>query len=180
MKEKYFIAIILPQLYLDQIEKIKFNLFEKFGLKGALRSPPHITLHRPFEWKVDKEIELFKAVETFEKPKDFTIEVNGINSFETRVIYADVKQTTVLSNYQKELVWHLQKQLKITNEQHNGYGFKPHVTLAFRDLKKNKFNEVLEEVHKNKMNFSFVFNEVSVLKLVGNKWEELKNCTTRD
>ncbi len=180
MKEKYFIAIILPQPYLDEIEKIKFYLFEKFGLKGPLRSPAHITLHRPFEWKVDKEMELFKAIESFEKPKGFHLEVSGFNSFEPRVIYADIKPNKELSNYQKELVWHLQKHLKITNEQDNTYGFKPHITLAFRDLKKNKFNEVWEAINKNEINFSFIFNEVSVLKFVGNSWVELKKYITHD
>jgi 2'-5' RNA ligase len=51
----YFIAIIPPQPVFEETWQLKNHFKEHYQSKASLNSPPHITLHMPFEWKVEKE-----------------------------------------------------------------------------------------------------------------------------
>src|SRR3954471_7813802 len=88
--KKYFIAIVIPDPIFTEIEAVKDRLFRDHGLKGALRSPAHITLHRPFDWKTEKEELLLSRLEQFSFDEKFNIEIDGFDVFEPRVIFANV------------------------------------------------------------------------------------------
>lgn len=45
---KYFLAIVPDEAICDEVTILKEQLRDSFGLKYALRSPPHITLKMPF------------------------------------------------------------------------------------------------------------------------------------
>jgi 2'-5' RNA ligase len=52
-------------------------------------------------------------------------------------------------------------------------GFHPHMTIAFRDLKKNKFQEVWQLFKERKFQAEFPYAGISLLRLE-KKWEEIK------
>jgi 2'-5' RNA ligase len=54
-KEKYFIAIVPPEPIKTELQQLKQNFYNLYNTKGALRSPAHITLHMPFEFKEKEE-----------------------------------------------------------------------------------------------------------------------------
>src|SRR4051812_35439549 len=102
-KRKYFMAIILRGKAFEQAEKIKQGLNETFGLKGALRSPSHITLHRPFEWSEEKENMLREKLRSFPATVPFEIELKNFSSFSDRVVFIAVQQEPALAAYYAEL-----------------------------------------------------------------------------
>ena len=55
MPNRYFIAIIPPEPIHDQIVNIKKDISTKHNTYAALKSPPHITLHMPFNLEHNKE-----------------------------------------------------------------------------------------------------------------------------
>jgi 2'-5' RNA ligase len=167
---KYFLAIIIPQPLLDEIEKIKLELYNKHGLKGALRSKAHITLHRPFEWKEEKEAFLIEALQQFKFSNPCSIELQNFNCFEPRVIYVDVLTNIVLNELHNELKYFAQKNLKLLNEVNDMRGFHPHITIAFRDLKKPLFYELWQTFEQKKFNGNFKLTEFALLRLE-EKWE---------
>jgi 2'-5' RNA ligase len=169
--KKYFIAIVIPEPLHSQIEAIKQNLFAEHGLKGALRSPPHITLHRPFEWKEEKESVLIETLKTFKFEKGFEMQLMNFNFFEPRVIYADVIKNETLEELHQHLKTFAQKELRLLNEINDLRGFHPHVTVAFRDLKKPKFYELQKDFETKKLEGVFKYSGFSLLKLE-KKWEE--------
>ena len=63
MFRKFFIAIVPPEPLLSEIQDIKQSIFEKHNVKGALRSPGHITLHMPFSWEEEKEEKLISSLQ---------------------------------------------------------------------------------------------------------------------
>ncbi|MFO0356583.1 MAG: RNA 2',3'-cyclic phosphodiesterase [Sphingobacteriaceae bacterium] len=172
MNKKYFIAIVLPEPIQQEVEAMKQKLFTQFGLKGALRSPAHITLHRPFEWKEEKEQLLIDALQKFEFGKAFNLELKNFNCFHPRVIYVDVLKNELLFDLHKRLKYYAQENLKLLNEVEDMRGFHPHVTIAFRDLRKNKFEEVWVEFKEKMYQASFEVKGFSLLRLES-KWEEL-------
>lgn len=171
MNKKYFIAIVLPEPCQTAVMAYKTELLKQFNLKGALRSPAHITLHRPFEWKEEKEAELIEKLSQFKFGSEFEIELNNFNCFEPRVVYVDVMKNDLMYELHRELKYYAQVNLKLYNETGDMRGFHPHVTIAFRDLKKKMFDDVWNEFKDRKYKAEFQYTGFSLLKLE-EKWEE--------
>jgi 2'-5' RNA ligase len=171
---KYFIAIIIPDPFYSEIEGIKQELFERFDLRGALRSPAHITLHRPFEWREDREDLLIKNLSGFSFNEKFEVLIRDFDFFEPRVIFANVAPNKTLENLHTALAQFTQKNLRLFNEIDDKRGFHPHITVAFRDLKKPLFYSLREEFGNRKLSFQFHYAGFALLKLQ-KKWEILRN-----
>jgi len=167
---KYFIAIVLPEPGQGIIEDLKQNLFKQYSLKGALRSPAHITLHRPFEWKEERENRLIDTLKQFQAGPEFEIKLQNFGFFEPRVIYADVLENKNLRQLHDKLVKFAKKELHLFNEAEDLRGFHPHVTVAFRDLKKPLFYTLRERFSKENLQEKFKCNSFNLLKL-RDKWE---------
>ena len=171
---KYFIAIVPPEPVLVKVREIKESICLQYNSCGALRSPGHITLHSPFEWKEEgKLIEILSEFKFDEK--DFQILLKGFNCFEPRVIYVDVLRNEKLFYLQRELVYFVKSKLRLFNQSDDKRGFHPHVTVAFRGLKKAVFNEIYNEYKEKEFNMDFNCKTFSLLKQLGQKWEVIEN-----
>jgi 2'-5' RNA ligase len=171
--KKYFLAIVIPPPLFEKVEGVKQKLFEQHGLKGALRSPAHITLHRPFEWKEEKENVLIERLNTFNFSSVFNIELNNFSFFEPRVVYVDVVPNNDLLELHNALKTHAKKELKLLNEVNDMRGYHPHVTVASRDLKKPLFYGLKNFFENEKLSGTFSCCNFSLLKLE-KKWEVLR------
>lgn len=171
--KKYFIAIVIPDPLGIEIENVKRFLDKDFGLKGALRSPAHITLHRPFEWKEEKENQLTEKLSAFEFKDDFKLEIQNYSWFEPRVIYAQVKPSEQLKELHNQLKNYAKRELRLFNEVDDRRGFHPHITVAFRDLKKPQFYKLREVFKEKKIEGTFNYEGFSLLKL-DKTWNQLK------
>lgn len=165
MNNTYFIAILLPERVLDQVEALKQELLQQFNLKGALRSPAHITLHPPFEWKEEEEEKLIEILKQFRFDEKFEIVLKDFNCFEPRVIYVDVVKNTALNELHTQLNYFVREKLEISNTLQVTREFHPHVTIAFRDLKKQIFHEVWSGFKARKFDARLQFEGITLLKL---------------
>jgi 2'-5' RNA ligase len=170
--KKYFIAIVIPQPLFTEIEAVKTELYHSHQLKGGLRSPAHITLHRPFEWKEEKEEWLIEKLHSFSFSTQFNIELKNFAAFEPRVIYVNVIKNENLYELHNELKQFAKKELKLFNEDEDKRGFHPHITVAFRDLKKPKFYELWPQFENMALKGVFDYSGFSLLRLE-DKWEEI-------
>jgi 2'-5' RNA ligase len=171
--KKYFIAIVIPEPLQQEIENIKQDLFNNYGLKGALRSPAHITLHRPFEWKEEKEEQMVEKLRDFKFDQKFDLQIKDFAYFEPRVIYADVLKNETLYQLHNDLSSFAKKELRLFNETEDMRGFHPHITVAFRDLKNPLFYELQSLFKEKTISGSFAYQGFSLLKL-DKRWEELR------
>ncbi len=172
--KKYFIAIILPPPYFEQVEEIKQELLTRFGLKGALRSPSHLTLHRPFEWEEKKEEQLIERLQRFQQSSPFELNFADFGFFEPRVIYAALQAQPRLFDLHHALTQFAKRELRLFNEAEDLRGFHPHVTIAFRDLKKPLFYSLREEFEGRKLSGCFEYSGFSLLKLE-KTWQVLRD-----
>ena len=170
MHQKYFIAIIPPQVVSSEIYDIKMSISEIYHTKGSLRSPAHITLHMPFSWDDVKEEKLISSLMEFQYTKEINIELTDFNCFEPRVVFVSVAENVELNQLQKNLVQHCKKQLQLFNQAEDMRGFHPHITVAFRDLKKPQFYKVWEEYKSKNYTAKFLCNTICLLKHVDDKW----------
>lgn len=170
--KKYFMGIVIPGEGQTKIETIKQDLRARHNLRGALRSAAHITLHRPFEWKESRENELIRKLSEFDLAGNFTLELSNFDVFAPRVIFVNVLKNEELFLLHEQLAHYAQKNLKLLNEINDRRGFHPHVTVAFRDLKPNRFETVWQEFKTQAFDFSFQYTGFSLLKLE-QRWEEI-------
>ncbi|HXD91761.1 MAG TPA: 2'-5' RNA ligase family protein, partial [Bacteroidia bacterium] len=168
--QKYFIAIVIPEPFQTQLMDLKNVVKDKFNSKGALRSPAHITLHMPFEWKEEKEDVLINTLQQFTFSESFTIDLQNFACFEPSVIFVDVLKNELLEKLQCELMVYAQRNLRLLNQVNDMRGFHPHVTIAFRDLKKDKFYQALDYFKTQTYKATFETKSFSLLKHTGKEW----------
>lgn len=170
MLQKYFIAIVPPEPLLSEIQQIKKGISDSYRTKGALRSPGHITLHMPFSWEEEKEEKLVVALQSFQFNEQVQVSLSGFSCFEPRVVFIRVNEEEILFQLQAALVQHVKKQLQLFNQSDSLRGFHPHITVAFRDLKKTEFYKIWDEYKDKPFEASFMCEAVCLLKQRGERW----------
>lgn len=171
MLQKYFIAIVPPEPLLSTIQEVKQTIFDNYGTKGALRSPGHITLHMPFSWEEEKEEKLITELSAFRFPNSFKVQLKDYQCFEPRVVFISVPENPLLFDLQQSLVKHAKQKLQLFNQSDDMRGFHPHVTVAFRDLKKPVFYKLWEEYKDKPFEAEFECASICLLKHNNQRWD---------
>ena len=171
----YFIAIIPPALIQEKITALKTEVANRFGSSHALKAPPHVTLYMPFKWK-DKNFEKLRNLieEINEGIEPFEILLKGFDFFEPRVVFVDVVPSIKLEELQQQVVLKCKRELRLDNANYKSKAFHPHMTIAFRDLKKPKFYEAKGYFNGMKLDAEFKVTQICLLKHDGKKWEVIE------
>jgi len=174
-KPLYFIAVVPPEPERSRLWELKRAFTEAYNTKAALRSPPHITLHMPFSFREDREIRLMEVLRGFviQYPA-FSLCLEGYGAFPPRVIYADVSESKELREIQTDLLQEMKTTFNIFNANYKDRPFRPHLTLAFRDLKKSMFHLAWEEYCEKSLDMCWHTQSVALLKHNGKMWEILE------
>lgn len=173
---RYFIATIPPSPLFEEALSIKHYFKEHYNSSGALNSPPHITLHMPFLWKSGEENLLFDALKKFSLPeKAVTVRLKGLGCFPPRVIFISIFDSPELKAFQKRLSAFCLSELNTSTENFSQLPFHPHLTVAFRDLKKQSFVQAWEEFRNKSFIGEYRMNQISLLKHDGWRWSVLEN-----
>lgn len=169
----FFIAYIPPEPTFQRLIKLKEEVAVQFESKAALRSPPHLTLHMPFRWPIKRMSLLVNTLtKFFTSYRSYTIELNGFGTFAPKVIYVKVDAEPGLVSIQKNLCKVMATQLGIYNAIYGNKPFHPHITIAFRDLKKSKFYQAWEYYHGQTFQAECRVNRITLLKHNGKVWEQ--------
>ena len=168
--EKYFLALLPPEEILQRAHGIKEEIREKFGIKYALKSPPHITLKMPFSYNEAKEDYLTARIGEFLKNQlPFQTKITGVGTFGNRVIFLDIEKSEELEKLQSSLKAFCKKELNLVDEL-SDRNYHPHMTIAFKDLKPGSFSEVLNLVRQRGFQTEFCAVELALLKRIEGRW----------
>ena len=174
-QQLYFLAIVPPSPIYEEVSAMKRLVSDRFNSKGALRSPPHITLHMPFGWRSDREDKLINLLSDFNPSVDrLEVTLKNFNWFEPRVIYVDVLPNDDLRRIQHELVRYVRKNLGLINADYKERGFHPHMTIAFRDLNKAMFLEAREYFKHETYDATFIAHDFALLRHNVQHWDILR------
>lgn len=168
----YFVAVVPAGVLGEELMDLKRHFRERYGAARALNSPPHITLHMPFRWKGNREAELKAALKNVAALNGaFSITIDGFGAFPPRVIYARPLESAPLRALQRAVGRELRRSLNIFNADYQDRGFHPHITLAFRDLKKPRFHEAWNEFENKPFERHFEVTSLVLLKHNGQSWD---------
>ncbi len=166
---RYFIALIPPDPIQSDVQQIKEHFQRAYNSKGALRSPAHITLMMPFLWKAQKEAKLFDLLVQATKEESFSLTLNGFGAFPPRTVFIKNEVSEELMEFQRRLAQHAKRHMNLFNATHNR-GYHPHMTVAFRDLKKDQFAEAWKKFKDKTFNAQIEVNSFWLLKHDGKCW----------
>ncbi len=176
----YFVALVAEGTLADDVMAIKQEFADNFGSKAALKSPPHITLHMPFRLKAKKLSALQAALSVAARDiSPFDLQLQGFGAFEPRVIFVDVMEQPQLRHLQNAVQQQL-KLLQLFQGDYKGRGFHPHMTVAFRDLKKAAFKEAWQLFENRALERSWEVSKFCLLKHNGSFWETFKHFPLQD
>ena len=172
-KEKlYFIAIVPPTPIYDEAWEQKEYFKTHYNSKASLNSPPHITLHMPFRWKEKDEKELATKLEKFSKNNQpVSVKLDNFSSFPPRVIFINIVMNEELERLQKNLQRYCKRVLNLFNSNYKELPFHPHLTVAFRDLKKPNYQRAWEEFKSKNFQAEFIADKITLLKHTGKVWK---------
>jgi 2'-5' RNA ligase len=169
--QKYFLALIPPAHILEKAHHIKQLIRDEFGVKYALKSPPHITMKMPFNYNEAKEEVLEKKLFDFlEGQGRFLVKICGVGTFGNRVIYLNIEKSPELALFQSSLKTFCKRELNLVDEL-SDRNYHPHLTVAFKDIKPNLFPEIYKLVEKNAFDQGFVAEDLVILKRVEHNWK---------
>ncbi|MEA5626931.1 2'-5' RNA ligase family protein [Nostoc sp. UHCC 0251] len=168
---RFFVALLPPQDIQDYANQIKQHFADHYASSAALKSPPHITLQPPFEW-ADANLPLLEAslkeFATGQHPVAITLK--GFDAFAPRVIFINVVRSQELLNLQADLIAYTESNLGIVDKVSKTRPFAPHMTVAFRDLKKQNFRAAWPEFEKRQLHFEFTADKLTLLLHDGKRW----------
>jgi len=134
----YYIALLPPEDIRQEVTALKEHAAEAFHSSKALNSPPHITLIPPFRIEISREAELLERVHACRRPwVSFPVVLDGFDHFSNEVIYVNVCPNPALNAFRAELMACLDPDM--VTETARTRPFRPHMTVAFRDLTPDGF-----------------------------------------
>jgi 2'-5' RNA ligase len=168
----YFIGLVPPSPILEQGWQWKQYFKVEFNSKAALNSPPHVTLHMPFEWRTEKENKLIEQLHAFSHTQSsFELELKNFGCFPPRVIFINVVESGALTQLQSSLIRFCKTELNLFNANRLDQPYHPHLTVAFRDLKKAVFPKAWAFAKDLTFEGKFFCREIALLKHNGRIWE---------
>ena len=180
IEKLYFVAIVPPSPIYEEAFEQKVYFKTKYNSKASLNSPPHITLHMPFRWEENEEEKLAERLQAFaEQRQPPAIRLNGFSSFPPKVIFINVEITDELQTLQKDIERYFRRELNLFNAKYKDLPFHPHLTLAFRDLKKPNYQKAWEEFIGKEYQATFVAEKIALLKHSGSVWEVFREFELR-
>ncbi len=174
MKENlYFIALIPDEPVDAEITAFKEDFAIRFNSRKALRVMPHITLKTPFKLPGQLHDTLTKWFRELDIPKEpFAIDLNGFGAFNNKhspVVYVHPVINTPLYTLQQEITRSFRLLFPaLVNDM--DLKFNPHITVAYRDLSPENFNEAWKEYKHKTYKAVFEVNEVFLLQHDTWKW----------
>jgi 2'-5' RNA ligase len=171
--QRFFIALIPPEPVFSEIEEFKNYIFKKYGCKASLRSPAHITIFRPFVWKTEKREVLINLFSEF-LFNPFECRLNGFGFFpKNKVVFIEPEKSTPLLALYENYSDFSSSRLNLLSEKQHDRPFHPHITIAFRDVKKAIFDELVNDFSGKTYERTFVADGLYLLEWKATRWEVL-------
>ena len=167
MKSLFFIGLVVPEPLSNEIQEIKTTFAARHFTSHGLHTLPHITLEAPFRVTAE-ELDLIKtgvkriAYET----RPFEIAIQGYGHFRKQVIYLHIVQNQLLLDIAQNI-----SRLRHGNQSSTLNDFKPHITIAHKDLNALEFDRAWEELKHKEFRASFKSESISVLEHRNGRWE---------
>ncbi|HCN84679.1 MAG TPA: hypothetical protein DIT07_13830 [Sphingobacteriaceae bacterium] len=170
MKNLYLIAILPPQQLSEQIDEIRKECAERHNVKAALKAPAHITLFRPFFLEPKRENWLIKLLLPATNQVPFEQELENFDSFNMHVVFIRAIKNASVTSLHRSISAIINRNKIDPKEVKGNTLFRPHITIAYRDIPPEVFPVMWEEYKNRKFKRDFIVESFSLLKHDCKQW----------
>jgi 2'-5' RNA ligase len=168
----YFFALVPPEEIQASVTEIKKDFRDRFKAGHALKSPPHITLIPPFEYLFSNEDRLITYLELFASEESSFLQVlENFGTFSPKVFYIRVLKSEFLLDMYKRFRKFMEINLGLRDKSYSPGKFKPHMTVAFRDLSPENFYLAKTAYSEKQISFRFLVQSICLLRHNGQHWD---------
>ena len=160
-----FSILLDPPLY-NYVRNLQTKIYELFSAKDTLKLEPHFTLKYKFETNGLKGVEDYFD-ELLERTESFEVHLNGINTFEDgdKVIFLNVEKSETLTNLHLKVLGDLSQKFQVMPGEFEGKDLHFHITLAYKDISDETFQQILEYLKDEKPTFRFMAKRLALYLL---------------
>jgi 2'-5' RNA ligase len=170
-KQRFFIALVPPPDIEEHITEIQQYFAQHYNSRGALNSPPHITLQPPFHSLAEDVPKLEESLNQFSVNRPpIPVTLSGFAAFAPRVIYVDVVKSPELLEIHSYLMSYMEANLGIVDRVSQSRPFVPHMTVGFHDLTKDNFQRAWLEFAGRSLHLEFTAWALTLLIHDGSRW----------
>lgn len=169
-----FLALIPPDDIAAEVTAFKHLAAQRFHSKHALNAPAHITLQPPFQWPEDRLSELTSLLHSFSATcKPFSQELRDFDCFRPRVVFINI----ILNEHLLDLESRLKTALTpmLGRDQIDRRPYHPHMTVAFKDLRRREFYLAWEFFSQQTYLRNFTADTLWLLRHNGRTWEPVQS-----
>ena len=168
-KALYFVALVPPSAIEEEVLVMKMEIKKRFGAAHALKLPAHITLIPPI-W-LEREQEFANVLQSVaEEQLVLPVKLKNFGHFGQRVIYINVEDHEPIQELHQLLSRSLAKFLP----EGKNANLQPHITVATRDLTREKFQMAWEEFRNRFYHTEFGATALTLFKHNGKTWDIIK------
>lgn len=166
-----FLALLPPKSISEEIKELKQEFSKKYNSRRALRLPAHITLVPPFRLTETRSDELFRILEDFcGRFSEMEVSLKNFGAFPPRVIFIEVDNPEEIRPFRDQLFTSLESFLP-SEELKTGRTFRPHITLATRDLSRENFYPAWNDFRDRRYDARFSVGGLTLFKHNGKTWD---------
>jgi 2'-5' RNA ligase len=176
----WFLAILPPADVSARVREIQQEIADRYGPRRAMRIPVHITVEPPYrrdetvaDWMTER-LSVFFANEAA-----FELELRDFGAFRDDVIFIDVAANLQLLEMHQRLSDYLRAQPAIIETAPYHTGYKPHMTVANRDVEPEVHKRIWNEFKSRKFYASFPVTEITLLRHDGKEWHVYRQFALR-
>jgi len=174
----YFIAIVLPGDLSNLVRAVQQDFSDRFQSHKSLQVVPHITLKAPFRLPADAHHQVlgwFRDLCVQVPPFGLHLQDFGtFNNPKHPVIFIKPELNDPLAALQKNIIQDFYRAfdgLKINAAE---LDFKPHITIAYRDLLPDNFQKAWEEFKDRRFEKTFSVHSYHLLKRDETAWQVIR------
>ena len=172
-QKTYLIAIVPSHSICLEVFKYKEDLANRFKSFSALKSVPHITLKRPFQFSSSDESLMNWFTKLDLNLNSFSQELKNFSFFENKndlVIYIKPIRNLKIITLQRYLLSKFEATYSNAFTTQYDLCYQPHLTIAHCDLSPDFFKIAWNEYRDIRFKGSFLVNEIHLLELHLNNW----------
>ena len=174
MQKLYFLSISLPDALEYLILQFKKEIAARYHSVAALKPMEHITLQVTFFYDDTYLPRLqHRLEEVFDCISPFAVELQDFGAFPAHTIFAAIRDFFPFQQLRESLYWQLKNEMTFPPSALGSRKITPHVTIAYRDLTPEAFEEAWSEFCQRELYASFEATSAHLMEHSG-KWRSVK------
>lgn len=168
---------LMPDVILNyQIEQERIRFSEKYKAYESLRRWIHITLEPPFA-TTDRVallvVEKMKTVST--EIRSFLLDIQDYKFFGDHTVFLNLKPNQTLAILQERIHHALSVGFPVPLPLHQRKSFRPHITIAYRDIPKTSFPAIKSEYKQKAFRAEFPVTHFYLWRHTGVYWDVIES-----